>query len=221
MKNFILIGASGYIAERHFKAIKNTKNKQNIQFCKADISNSQEVVNLFATLKHSEHPLYGIINAAGVQAPIGKFSENKMSEWLDNQKELSSDFRKLLQERIDRANSRRETLTKEEQKKLSKLEDIAARMRRRENVQNRQLQHWLSADEYEQIAADWDSQKIFREDGYEVLQQETATRRSATRYKEMPNVLDLFSVKGHWRAGMSELQKYDDLAARLTPSLVG
>tara|TARA_B100001964_G_C14259832_1_gene614699 strand:- start:2245 stop:3147 length:903 start_codon:yes stop_codon:yes gene_type:complete len=26
MKNFILIGASGYIAERHFKAIKNTKN---------------------------------------------------------------------------------------------------------------------------------------------------------------------------------------------------
>ena len=41
----------------------------------------------------------------------------------------------------------------------------------------------------------------------------------------MPNVLDLFSVKGHWRAGMSRLQKYDDLAARiirrLMPSLVG
>ena len=57
--------------------------------------------------------------------------------------------------------------------------------------------------------------------GYEVLQQETATRKSATRYKEMPNVLDLFSVKGHWRAGMSRLQKYEYLAARLTPSLVG
>ena len=57
--------------------------------------------------------------------------------------------------------------------------------------------------------------------GYEVLQQETATRRSATRYKEMPNVFDLFSVKGHWRAGMSRLQKYKYLAARLTPSLVG
>ena len=31
-------------------------------------------------------------------------------------------------------------------------------------MQNRQLQTWLSTDEYEQIAADWDTQKLFREE---------------------------------------------------------
>ena len=43
-----------------------------------------------------------------------------MSEWLDNQKKSSSDFHKLLQERIDKANPRRTKLTKEEQQKLDK-----------------------------------------------------------------------------------------------------
>lgn len=77
--------------------------------------------------------------------------ELKMSEWHDSQKKPNSDFRKLLQERIDKANSRRKELTKEEQKRLSKLEDITARMKRGENVQNRQLQTWLTEDEYAQI----------------------------------------------------------------------
>ena len=36
-----------------------------------------------------------------------------MSEWLDNQRKASDNFRKLLQERIDKANPRR-TLTAEE-----------------------------------------------------------------------------------------------------------
>ena len=31
-------------------------------------------------------------------------------------------------------------------------------------MQNRQLQTWLSDDEYEQIAAEWDTQKLFREE---------------------------------------------------------
>jgi len=35
---------------------------------------------------------------------------------------------------------------------------------RGENVQNRQLQTWLNTDEYEQIAAEWDTQKLFREE---------------------------------------------------------
>ena len=86
-----------------------------------------------------------------------------MSEWLANQKKPSGDFRKLLQERIDKANPRR-TLTAEESKRLSKLEAIADKLKRGENVQNRQLQTWLSADEYEQIAAEWDTQKLFREE---------------------------------------------------------
>ena len=36
-----------------------------------------------------------------------------MSEWLDNQQKSSSDFRKLLQERVEKANPRRELTTEE------------------------------------------------------------------------------------------------------------
>ena len=43
-----------------------------------------------------------------------------MSEWFDNQKKINGDFQKLLKERIDRANPRRE-LTTEEAKRLAKL----------------------------------------------------------------------------------------------------
>ena len=69
-----------------------------------------------------------------------------MSEWLDNQKKSSSNFRKLLQERIESRNPRCE-LTAEETKRLNKLEGIADKLKRGENVQNRQLQTWLSEDE--------------------------------------------------------------------------
>jgi len=43
-----------------------------------------------------------------------------MSEWLDNQKKSSGNFRKLLQERIERANPRRK-LTTEEAKRLKQV----------------------------------------------------------------------------------------------------
>ena len=62
-----------------------------------------------------------------------------MSEWFDNQKKPSGDFLKLLEERINKANSRRK-LTAEETKRLAKLETIADKLKRGENVQNRQLQ---------------------------------------------------------------------------------
>ena len=55
----------------------------------------------------------------------------------------------MLQERIDKENPRR-NLTAEETKRLSKLEAIADKLKRGENVQNRQLQTWLSEEEYEQ-----------------------------------------------------------------------
>ena len=61
-----------------------------------------------------------------------------MSEWFDSRKKTNSDFRKLLQERIEKANPRRE-LTAEENKRLSKLVGIADKLKRGENVQNRQL----------------------------------------------------------------------------------
>ena len=56
-----------------------------------------------------------------------------MSEWFDNQKKPNSDFRKLLQERIEKANPRRQ-LTAEETKRLNKLEVIAYKLKRGENV---------------------------------------------------------------------------------------
>ena len=77
-----------------------------------------------------------------------------MSEWLDNQKKQGSNFRKLLQERIENANPLRK-LTAEETKCLSKLEAIAEKLKRGENVQNRQLKTWLSEEEYTQLEYEW------------------------------------------------------------------
>ena len=62
-----------------------------------------------------------------------------MSECYDSQKQSSSNIHKLLQKRIENANPRRE-LTAEETKRLNKLEGIADKLKRGENVQNRQLQ---------------------------------------------------------------------------------
>jgi len=84
-----------------------------------------------------------------------------MSEWLDNQKKQSSNFRKLLQERIEKANPRRK-LTAEETKRLSKLEGIADKLKSGESVQNRQLQTWLSEEEYEQLEYEWQEQLELR-----------------------------------------------------------
>ena len=84
-----------------------------------------------------------------------------MSEWLENQKQSSSNIRKLLQERIEKANPRRE-LTAEEAKRLNKLDAIADKLKRGENVQNRQLQTWLSDEEYEQLECEWKVQLELR-----------------------------------------------------------
>ena len=84
-----------------------------------------------------------------------------MSEWYDNQKQSSSNFHKLLQERIEEANPRRK-LTVEEAKRLAKLETIADKLKRGENVQNRQLQTWLSEEEYEQLDYEWQEQLELR-----------------------------------------------------------
>ena len=73
-----------------------------------------------------------------------------MSEWFDSQKKTNSNFRQLVQERIEKVSPRRK-LTTEETKRLSKLEAISDKLKRGENVQNRQLQTWLSEDEYVQI----------------------------------------------------------------------
>ena len=51
-----------------------------------------------------------------------------------------------------------------EQKRLTKLEAIATRLKRGENVQNRQLQTWLSQDEYAQVDIEWQGQLELREE---------------------------------------------------------
>lgn len=84
-----------------------------------------------------------------------------MSEWLENQKQSNSSIRQLLQERIEKANPRRE-LTAEENKRLRKLEGIADKLKRGENVQNRQLQTWLNEEEYEQLECEWKEQLELR-----------------------------------------------------------
>ena len=59
----------------------------------------------------------------------------------------------MLQERIQQANPRR-GLTTEESKRLAKLEAIADKLKLGENVQNRQLQTWLSENEIAHIEAE-------------------------------------------------------------------
>ena len=70
---------------------------------------------------------------------------------------------KSLKEQIEKANPRR-SRTLEEDRRLSKLEAIAAKLKRGENVQNCQLQTWLSEDEYTQIEAEWQEQLEQREE---------------------------------------------------------
>ena len=84
-----------------------------------------------------------------------------MSEWYDNQKKSNGNFHRLLQERIEKSNPRRK-LNVEEAKRLKKLETIADKLKRGENVQNRQLQTWLSEDEYEQLEYEWQEQLELR-----------------------------------------------------------
>lgn len=67
-----------------------------------------------------------------------------------NQQQSVGSIRKVLQDRIEKANPHCE-LTAEEAKRLNKLERIADKLKRGENVKNRQLQTWLSEEEYEQL----------------------------------------------------------------------
>ena len=76
-----------------------------------------------------------------------------MTEWYDSQKKPNGRLLELLRNHLDQANPRRKELTRHETTKLAKLEAIAAKLRRGENVQNRQLQIWLSDDECAAIDA--------------------------------------------------------------------
>ena len=72
----------------------------------------------------------------------------------NNQKKSISNIHQLLQERIEKAYPRR-NFSAVETKRLNKLEGIADKFKRGENVQNRQLQTWLNEEEYEQLEYEW------------------------------------------------------------------
>ena len=84
-----------------------------------------------------------------------------MSEWYDNQKKLSGNFRELLHEHFEKTNPRR-ALTAEETTRLPKLEAIADKIKRGENVQNRQLQTSLNEEKYQQFEYEWQVQLELR-----------------------------------------------------------
>jgi hypothetical protein len=118
-----------------------------------------------------------------------------MSEWHDNQKQSISNIRQLLQERINNFNPRR-NLTAEEAKRLPKLETIADKLKRGENVQNRQLQTWLSEDEYAQVDIEWQEQLELRE---ELKDKPDELKRYEDKLKEaimMRNRSDAYHRKG-------------------------
>ena len=80
--------------------------------------------------------------------------ESFINEWVvDRQRKPNSDFRELVQERFDKDNFRC-TLSEDEQRRPSKIETIADWLKLGENVQNRQLQTWLSEKEDVQIEAE-------------------------------------------------------------------
>ena len=85
----------------------------------------------------------------------------KLSECFDSQKQTNSDLQNFLKERMKSKSPHRE-LTVEEAKRLAKLEGIAAKLKLGENVQNRQLQMWLSYKEYEQLEYEWQEQLELR-----------------------------------------------------------
>ena len=119
-----------------------------------------------------------------------------MSEWLDNQKQSIISISKLLQERIETANPRRE-LTALETKRLEKLAAIAEKLKRGKNVQNRQIQTWLSEDEYAQIEAEWQEQLALRET---LKDKPSDLKRYEEKLKEaimMRNRSDVYHRKGN------------------------
>ena len=133
-----------------------------------------------------------------------------MSEWHDNQKQQSTNFRKLLKERIESKNPRRE-LTTEETKRLSKLEGIADKLRSGKNVQNRQLQTWLSEDEYAQIEAEWQEQLALRS---ELKDKPSELKRYEEKHKQATfnyNRAEGYSNKGKHTTGKKFYNKSESL----------
>ena len=102
----------------------------------------------------------------------------------------------MLQEQIEKTNPRRR-LTSEEAKRLAMLEAMADKLKRGEHVQNRQLQTWLSEEEYEQLDYEWQEQLALRG---ELKDKPSKLKRYEEKLKEaimMRNRSDAYHRKGN------------------------
>jgi len=134
----------------------------------------------------------------------------ELGELLDNKKQSSSSFRKLLQERIENANPRRK-LTAEDTKRVHKLEAIAVKLKRGGNVQNRQLQTWLNEEEYEQLEYEWQEQLELRS---ELKDKPTDLKRYEEKLREATfnyNRAEGYSSKGKHNTAKKFYDKSESL----------
>ena len=133
-----------------------------------------------------------------------------MSDWLDNQQQPSSNIHKLLQERVEKSNPRR-ILSAEEAKRLARLEAIADKLWRGENVQNRQLKTWLSEDEYACIEAEWQEQLALREELKHKPSELKRYEEKLNKAQMMRNRADAYHRKGRKAAASSLDAKCESL----------
>ena len=97
-------------------------------------------------------------------------------------------------------------LEKYDSVRLVKLESIATQLKDNEHVQNRQLQRWLTEDEFEQIDATWQEQKALREelkDKPSELRPHEEKIKKATFYS---NRADSYGRKGQKQAAIKVSQ---------------
>ena len=86
-----------------------------------------------------------------------------ISESQETRKQPNTELRDLLKTNPAKTQKLSE-LSKLQQNRLAKLNAMLDELRRGENVQNRQLQTWLSEDEYEQVDIEWQEQLELREE---------------------------------------------------------
>ncbi len=136
-----------------------------------------------------------------------------MSEWYDNQKKPNTDWRKKLAERM--ARRKRRNLTKNEKKRLEKLEGMCHQLKRGKNVQNRQLKHWLTENEYKEFEESWKQQKEIRaeytEKPSEVVEYEEKLSKAIFTY----NRAEGYRRKGKSKSAREMGQKADVQFERL------
>ena len=136
-----------------------------------------------------------------------------MSEWYDNQKKPNTDWRKKLAERM--ARRKRRNLTKNEKKRLEKLEGMCHQLKRGKNVQNRQLKHWLTENEYKNFEESWEQQKDMRaeyaEKPSEIVEYEEKLSKAIFTY----NRAEGYRRKGKSKSAKEMNQKAEVLFERL------